>query len=164
MSSETGVIVASVIGGLGLFALFYSGSPSTVPSATTTVEAPAAVETPPAPPPPPVVDCKTDWRLCEDNSALANSNSSDYFHARFACKESADGMAKYGTPDWGNGWFQFPFTGYHPGDSAAKTGKMILFEDNAKFQNGFGAMAHVRVSCVYNFNTKSVEDVNILEQ
>jgi hypothetical protein len=74
-------------------------------------------------------------------------------------------MAKYGTPDWGKGWFSgFPFTSYLPGDSAAETGKMTLIDNKAKFQNGFGAMVHVRVSCVYDFNTKSVEDVNISEQ
>lgn len=110
------------------------------------------------------LDCHTSWKDCKDNEELANHNDHEYFRARFDCREAANKMAKYGTPDWGEGWFQFPFTSYLPGDSAAETGKMILLENNAKFSNGFGAMAHVRVICVYNFNTKSVEDVEIPEQ
>jgi hypothetical protein len=67
--------------------------------------------------------------------------------------------AKYGEP-------KFPpviaFGSFSWVGDYKKTGMMVLFEPDAQFQNGFGAMVHSTVSCKYDMNSKEVLDVNVV--
>jgi transposase-like protein len=45
------------------------------------------------------------------------------------------------------------------GDDYVKTGKAVLIEKDAQFQNAFGAMAHSTVMCTYDLNQKKVVDI-----
>jgi hypothetical protein len=97
--------------------------------------------------------CKSDWTKCADNREMAN-NFDGYHKAEYACKRQATDLAKYGTPEWP--WFAFG--SFYPGPN---TGIVTLIEPDAKFQNGFGAMAHSRVECEYDFRTEKVTNVTI---
>jgi len=92
--------------------------------------------------------CNDDWRKCADNTMLANSLNPIYGHARAACRIAADAQAKYGTPVWP--WIKF--SSYRYGIDYITTGNAVLIENDAQFQNGFGAMVHSRVICTYDMN------------
>jgi hypothetical protein len=100
--------------------------------------------------------CVSDWAKCADNSDMANHNSS-WSSAQVACKDEAADRAKYGTPEWP--WFAF--SSFYPGTNYSTTGIATLIEPDAKFQNGFGAMARSRVICQYDLRTKKVISVAI---
>lgn len=112
--------------------------------------------------PPPAVlikatpTCYLDWRACRDNADIAN-NYSKIVDAQAACKIKANELAKYGTPEWP--WLVF--SSYQSGADGPTTGTLHLVEQNAKFQNGFGAMTHVVINCAYDLATKSVVDVSM---
>jgi hypothetical protein len=99
--------------------------------------------------------CKSDWHLCSDNADLVN-NYSDISYGQVSCKMEATKRAKYGTPEWP--WL--PFNHFYPG-SSVKNGTVALIEPDAKFSNGFGAMVHSRVTCMYDLNTRQVTDAII---
>lgn len=84
------------------------------------------------------------------------NNYKGWFDARYACKLEATDRAKYGTPEWPS----FFFSHFYPGTDFS-TGFATLIEPKAKFQNGFGAMAHSQVVCRYDLRTKQVIGVNI---
>lgn len=107
-------------------------------------------------PPAPAPSCKTDWHLCADNSDLVNNNNS-MTSAQVACKTKANDSAKFGSPEWP--WFAFG--SFYQGSDGPQTGKIRLVEKEAKFQNGFGAMAHVIVNCTYDLTAKTVVDVSV---
>jgi hypothetical protein len=102
--------------------------------------------------------CKTDaynedgWKKCADNSGVAATMAG--IHARTECKMAAARQAKYGDPEW-PGFPAYSFNIHSGGKSALATGKMFFFEKDARFQNMFGAMEHVVVTCEYNFNDKT---------
>ena len=104
--------------------------------------------------PPPT--CRTDWHLCSDNSDLVN-HYREISKAQVKCKIEAEDRAKFGTPEWP--WLYF--SSFQPGDSGKMAGKITLIEDDAKFQNGFGAMARSRVICTYDLNALKVVSVSI---
>lgn len=114
---------------------------------------------PPSPEPPEKIACNKDWHDCADNEALAAAINVTYMHARTGCKMAAESQAKYGTPQWP--WFAFH--AFLPGDDYIKTGKAVLIEHDAQFQNAFGAMQHVRVICTYDM-TKDSDDAFALPQ
>lgn len=99
--------------------------------------------------------CKTDWSKCADNADMMN-NYGGMFDARFSCKSAAAELAKYGTPEFP--WLYF-FTSYKPGNDYVTSGVAVLSEKGAKFQNGFGAMAHVQLVCEYDLLQKKVTNV-----
>jgi hypothetical protein len=106
---------------------------------------------------PPVSPCKADWTKCADNSDMANKY--DGWHsAQYDCKETAIKLAKYGTPEFP--WLLY-FSTFLKGNDYAAKGIAVLYEDGAKFQNGFGAMAHAEVRCEYDLRAKKVIDVTI---
>jgi hypothetical protein len=84
--------------------------------------------------------CRTDWKLCANNSELAN-NWKGYGLAQYACKRAANDSARYGTPEWPSASRPWPtswlgnFHKFRPGTSM-KNGRITLIEDEAKFQNG----------------------------
>lgn len=139
ISSAIAVVIVLVVG----YNLIKSNSSDTSPGSTAAATEPAA-------------SCKTDWHLCSDNADLINNNSS-ILGAQIACKSSANDLAKFGSPEWP--WL--PFGSFYKGDDGVKTGKLRLVEKDAKFQNGFGAMAHVIVNCTYDLTSKSVIDVSV---
>jgi hypothetical protein len=89
-------------------------------------------------PPVPASPCKTDWTRCTDNADLMNEYDGTR-DAQFACKLEAGQRAKYGDPKFG--WLDY-FDRFHKGDDYPKTGIAILIENDAQFQNAFGAMVH----------------------
>ena len=107
-----------------------------------------------APPPP---ACTADWQKCVDNEDLIN-----HFRgvglAKVKCKDEATDKAKYGTPEWP--WFAFGR--FLRGNDFPKTGTITIVENAAKFQNAFGAMAHVKVYCDYDLKAEKVTSVSIL--
>lgn len=127
--------------------------PQEPPSASSWAESQGAAVTPP---PPPAPSCKTEWRLCKDNSDLAN-NYREMSKAQVACKIRADDSAKYGAPEWP--WLVF--SSFLPGADAPKVGILTLIEKDAKFSNAFGAMQRVTVICVYDFVSHTVTDIQI---
>ncbi len=102
--------------------------------------------------------CKTDWKRCKDNSDLAN-NYSEYTDARTSCEIAANTKAKFGDPEWS--WV--PFGKFIPGNSIINLHNILMIDDSVKFQNEYGAMAHVSVNCLYNFETKKVETLDLVD-
>jgi hypothetical protein len=112
--------------------------------------------------------CRDDWHICKDNRELVNSympflNPANKGNLTVvgmsnACKEKAEAMAKYGTPKWP--WFAF--SSFYDGDNYIKTGRVSLVEPDAQFSNAFGAMAHVRVMCIYDLKDSKVMDINVI--
>lgn len=97
--------------------------------------------------------CRTDWRLCADNSDLIN-NFTDISRGQVSCKMEAEKLAKYGTPKWP--WLSF--STFRKGNEYVQTGVAILIEKDAQFQNGFGAMVHSTVTCKYDLKSQTVLD------
>jgi hypothetical protein len=106
---------------------------------------------------PPVPTCKTDWKLCSDNSDLVN-NWRDWVGVQIACKMAAEESAKYGEPK-----FPWPyyFGTYKKGKTYVEQGVALVVEPDAQFMNGFGAMVHSRVECLYNLGDKKVISVQV---
>lgn len=101
--------------------------------------------------------CKTDWALCTDNADLENNYIVDS-SAPFDCEQQATQQAKYGDPKFP---WAYPFSTYLKGDQYPKTGIAILIEKAAQYQNGFGAMVHSEVTCMYDLRAKRVLSINI---
>jgi hypothetical protein len=99
--------------------------------------------------------CKSDWTKCTDNADMANTYD-HWSYVQVDCKMEADKLARFGTPEWP--WL--PFGHFRPGTNY-NTGIVTLIEPKAKFQNGFGAMAHSQVTCIYDLHTKKVISVDI---
>jgi hypothetical protein len=100
-----------------------------------------------------------DWKTCGDNAGVMKTKA--YGEIAVACRNAADARARFGTPVWPS-WGPFQ-GGPIFGDSALKTGIITVREDDATFQNQYGAMAHVVVLCSYNFNNQTAE-VTIMEK
>lgn len=100
--------------------------------------------------------CKTDWRQCHDNTDLATN-----FHgtrmAAASCHVAAIDQARYGTPTFP----LVPFGVFRTGTDGPRTGMITLIENDAKFQNSFGAMARAKVTCRYNLSTETVVSITI---
>jgi len=101
--------------------------------------------------------CADDWKKCSDNSQLVN-NYNNFYHIRYQCRQSAINMAKYGTPEFPSYVF---FGSFHKGSDYIETGIVSIYESDAKFQNGFGAMVHSNVTCQYDLNKNEVISVDI---
>ncbi|GCE79378.1 hypothetical protein [Komagataeibacter oboediens] len=104
--------------------------------------------------------CADDFHACKDNEELVNKYNKIY-RGQAACKTKADGAAEYGSPQWPGFWSGGAFGSFRMGDDAPKTGLITLVEPNAQFQNGFGAMVHSTVTCVYDLNNDVVRDIQI---
>lgn len=100
--------------------------------------------------------CKSDWTKCKDIEEMADKNS-DFRSARWDCERKTTAMAKYGEPKWP----KYPFEGYRVYKTDQAAGRIVFAEDDAQFQNGFGAMAHVRIDCEYDLKSKKVTNVDI---
>lgn len=105
----------------------------------------------PEPLPPP---CTTDWTACTHNSDLLDNNRPARAEVTSACTSAANNSARYGSPVWPWG----AFGRYRDG---ALTGTLTVFEDNVRFQNGFGAMARVTVACTYDLHHRRVTNLQV---
>jgi hypothetical protein len=101
-------------------------------------------------------NCKSNWRQCRSNSDLMN-NFGDITRGEVSCKFAAEKLAKYGSASFPF----FSFTDFLKGDDYVRTGIATLIEDDAQFQNGFGAMVHSSVTCLYDLNSQRVVDVSV---
>jgi len=101
--------------------------------------------------------CTSDFTKCVDIRDMAN-HFKEWRHAAFDCKWEADKRAKYGTPEWSS---LYTFGKFYNGPI---TGTATLIDDDVKFQNGFGAMAHSEVHCEYDFRAKKVINVSITQK
>jgi hypothetical protein len=119
---------------------------------TTTPDDRQASDAVPAPKP----DCSSDWKMCSDNADLVD-HWYGWTEIQRECKEEAEKEAKYGTPEWPRFAFDEFRLGY------LDKGIAIAIEDDAKFSNGFGAMAKVNVICTYDLNNNTVTGINIIE-
>jgi hypothetical protein len=100
--------------------------------------------------------CEVDWTKCTSNAQLAN-NYGGWIDAKVDCKIAAEKKARYGSPTW-----PWPaFSSFYPGNGYITTGIAELIEPDAQFQNGFGAMVHSRVDCVYDLRSNRVTNVII---
>lgn len=72
-----------------------------------------------------------------------------------SCKRAAQKLARYGYAELPF----YPFQSYFPYENSAKSGKISLAEDGARFQNGFGAMEHVKLKCVYDLEAREVLEI-----
>jgi hypothetical protein len=96
-----------------------------------------------------VPTCRSDWTKCADNSDMVN-NYKGMTVAQDDCMFEATKQAMYGTPEWPWGYH---FSHFYRGNDFS-TGIVTLIEPDAKFQNGFGAMARTRVVCSYDLRNK----------
>jgi hypothetical protein len=103
-----------------------------------------------------ITQCKSDWSKCRDNSGLVN-NYDGITSAKVSCKYAANKHAQYGDPDWN--WIIFGQ--FYKGKSYIETGRVLLIEDDVKFQNGFGAMKRTKVTCIYDLKSKQVLSVDV---
>jgi hypothetical protein len=142
-----------------VFAAVFSEGKLPAPPGISTPPPVAGVPPAPAPPKPTPATCKSDWKLCADNSDLVN-NWSDWSRVQVACKYAANDLARYGNPEWP--WLSF--SRFQVGTDYITTGKVVAIEPDAKFQNAFGAKLRVRVVCHYDIATKKVDDVFITER
>ena len=100
--------------------------------------------------------CKSDWTRCTDNADLVN-NYSNWVSVQVRCKSEATKQARYGTPVWP--WLSF--STFLKGTDYVATGRVVEIENDAQFQNGFGAMVHSEVRCIYDLKTDRVISVDI---
>lgn len=103
--------------------------------------------------------CSSDWRRCADNSDLVH-NYSGTTVARFRCQTAAAKLAKYGEPKFPSAWDGGSFGTFVTGNDFSSTKNIVFYENDAQFQNMFGAMLHVRLRCVYNLEHEQVTDVS----
>jgi hypothetical protein len=103
-----------------------------------------------------LTNCQATWSKCVDNEDMVN-HYENWRNAQSQCKKAAIAAAKYGVPEFG--WS--PFSTFLTGSSYVTSGVALLFDDRAKFQNIFGAMAHVRVRCEYDLREKKVTEIKI---
>jgi hypothetical protein len=93
--------------------------------------------------------CKTNAEKCLTTEMLIN-NFQGVTDIRKICAKSVKGLAKWD--------YQVPpdtfFTSYYNSPSDLKEGKIRLFDDDIKFQNGFGAWKPQKVTCHYDIKTK----------
>ena len=101
--------------------------------------------------------CSSDWTKCIDNADLVN-HYRDWTRVQVDCKDAAEKQARYGTPKWP--WLAFGK--FLRGDDYMKKGVAIAVEDDAQFQNGFGAMVHSMVTCTYDLRANRVLNVAII--
>jgi len=100
--------------------------------------------------------CVSNWRKCDDTSDLVENN--DHIKmARQRCESAAARQANYGEPEFPF----FSFTSYYSDEKAIEKGKVTLLEDQAKFENQYGAMAKVEARCIYDLESKSVVSFDI---
>ena len=124
--------------------------------ADTPAAASAAASAPPAPPSP---TCENDWTKCEDNAGVAN-HYQRFYQVQGACRNEANRVARFGEPDWG-GWLSSPFGRFMKGDSALKTGRMTLVENETRVPTAVGAKQLAQMICEFDLRANKVVNLTI---
>jgi hypothetical protein len=88
--------------------------------------------------------CVSDYTKCTNNEdVVKNYKPKNGTYMSVKCRQAAEEVAKYGTPEFS------PDT-YRVGRSYIDSGTAVLIDNNARFQNGFGASVHVIATCFYD--------------
>jgi len=104
--------------------------------------------------------CEEDWRDCDSLEDFHKNNLEDRAKASRACKLIAESAANYGDPEFP----RFPFgTTLVDRNAFAEDGIVNLREEDAQFQNGFGAMVNVMIECAYSLKKETVVDINVID-
>lgn len=90
--------------------------------------------------------CYSEIGKCKDNADVVN-HYGRMSKAKSACVSMANGMAKFGTPQWP----AVAFGMFSKGDDFPSRNAVVLFDDDVKFSNGFGAMERTPLRCDYDF-------------
>ncbi|HEY9211765.1 MAG TPA: hypothetical protein VIQ29_02800 [Ancylobacter sp.] len=98
--------------------------------------------------------CRNDYTTCVSQEGLVDTYK-EMTEARVSCKRAARKLAHYSDPDLPF----YSFESYFPYENSAKSGKISLIENNARFQNGFGSMEHVELKCAYDLKTREVLEI-----
>jgi len=101
-----------------------------------------------------IATCRNDYIACASQEELVDTYQ-DMTEAHTSCKRAARKLSRYGDADLPF----FSFESYFPYENSAKSGKISLIENNARFQNEFGAMEHVKLKCAYDLKTKKVLEI-----
>jgi hypothetical protein len=136
---------AIVFGGLAIAGLIAMGAAGNAPSREDVAE--KANPT-----------CKSDWKLCKSNLEVILTYKYGHSWPQHQCLEAAKRSAKFGTPVFPDWWKAFDKLALQ---QPAELGTVRLLEDDAQYQNGFGAMAHVQVVCDYSFASDNVVNIQI---
>jgi len=100
------------------------------------------------------VSCRSDYTACASQEELVDTYK-EMTAARVSCKRAAQKLARYGDAELPF----YSFGSYFPYENSAKSGKISLTEDDARYQNGFGAMEHVKLKCVYDLQAREVVEI-----
>jgi predicted RNA-binding Zn-ribbon protein involved in translation (DUF1610 family) len=91
--------------------------------------------------------CVSDYTKCTDNKDVIDKHrNKNNIQMNIICKNTANDVAKYGTPDLPF----FAFGTYYTGRSYVDSGTAILIEKDAQFKNVFGSAEHVTATCFYD--------------
>ncbi|CAA0112396.1 Uncharacterised protein [Starkeya nomas] len=100
------------------------------------------------------VACHHDYTKCTWQEQLVTKYKR-IEEARADCVEVAKKLARYGDAQFPD----MPFQGYLPNEKSVDTGKLSLIENDARYQNGFGAWQHVTLTCLYDLDAREVVEV-----
>jgi len=95
--------------------------------------------------------CAEDWRECSLLQSYIHNGFVD--DGRSACKRAAQEAARFGEPE-------LPWRSFNSiqgtREEFMRDDIIYLIEDDAQFQNGFGAMQNVKAVCKYSLRTGTV--------
>jgi hypothetical protein len=100
--------------------------------------------------------CSQNWHVCKDNTDLMN-NYKELIHWRVGCMMAAKEAARFGEPTFPSHYF----SSFHGKGDYVGTGFAVLIEPDARYQNGFGAMAHSHVECTYDIAGDKVTNIEV---
>lgn len=98
--------------------------------------------------------CKRSWQACEDNGDYVDIHGGT--SKEVWCEDEAEKRAR-GKVEWPS----FSFGSYLTGDSIHEDGTITIIENDALFQNGFGAMMRMRVECTVDVRSKEIVGLDI---
>lgn len=78
---------------------------------------------------------------------------------QWQCRQAAEKRARYATE-----WSWTPFKTFSRGDDYPKTGRVVAIDSDVKFQNGFGAMERVRLTCLHDLRSGETVRIDIEPQ
>lgn len=104
-----------------------------------------------------ITECRSDWKKCTTGDDILRHYKSQHgtgAKLAFECQWEAKKRARYGEPQW-------PDRPFIEGFLDKNNGIVILTEDDAKFQNGFGVYGKTRVLCTFDLNQDRVTDIQL---
>ena len=101
--------------------------------------------------------CRDNYTVCASQDQLVETYKR-MNEARSDCKREAQKLARYGDAQLPS----LPFLSYLTTESSIDTGKISLVENEARYQNGFGAMQHTIVTCIYDLDAREIVEVSAI--